>query len=327
MQKMMHPFRSVIAGCGAYVPARVVTNDDLAQIVDTSHEWIVERTGIHQRHFAEEGELTSDLAVKAAREALDMAGLRAADIDLIIVATTTPDLTFPSTGTIVQHKLGSHRGFAFDVAAVCSGYLLAQNIADLYLKTGQVKSALVIGAETLSRLLDMGDRRSCVLFGDGAGAIVLKAEASDQTDRGILGTHLQSDGAYRDILYMDGGIASTGTCGKIRLSGQEVFKHAVLKLAQAAEDMLTHYQLRAEQLDWLIPHQANLRIIEAIAKRLNISMDKVITTVQKHGNTSAASIPLALNDAVRSGKIKPGQYILHEAIGSGLIWGAALLKY
>jgi 3-oxoacyl-[acyl-carrier-protein] synthase-3 len=327
VQNHVHPFRAVMIGCGGYLPDNVVTNHDLSKYVDTNHEWIVERTGIHQRHFALDHQMTSDLAVEAAKQALEMAGLTAQDIDLIVVGTTTPDMAFPSTATIVQHKLGNRKGLAFDVAAVCSGYLLALNIADLYLKTGQAKHALVIGAETLSRLLDMKDRRSCILFGDGAGAVVLKAEPAEQTDQGILGVHLKSDGAYKDILYADRHPLHPEGRPTIHLAGQEVFKHAVTKLAEAVEDILGRYQMPADQLDWMIPHQANIRIIERMAKKLHMPMDKVITTVQKHGNTSAASIPLALNDAIRSGKVKPGQYILHEAIGGGLVWGAALLKY
>ncbi len=327
MHNFEHPFRSVIIGCGEYLPQNIITNEKLSETVDTTPEWIFERTGIQQRYFAAENEKTSDLATHAGRQALKRAGISAEELDLIIVATATPDMVFPSTGTIVQHKLGNRKGLAFDVAAVCSGYLLALNIADLYLKTGQAKYALVIGAETFSRLLDMSDRRTCVLFGDGAGAVVLKAEPSDQTDRGIMGVHLKSDGAYKDILYADINFDLNKTQPFISMSGKEVFKHAVNNLAAAVEDILDRYKFPPEKLDWLIPHQANIRIIEGMAKKLNMSMAKVITTVHKHANTSAASIPLALNDAVQSGQVKPGDYILHEAIGGGLVWGAALLKY
>lgn len=320
------PFRSLIIGCGHYLPETVVTNDDLSQRVDTSHEWIVERTGIHQRQFAADHELTSDLALEASRGALAQAGLTAKDLDLIIVATATPDVTFPSTGTRLQAKLGNTTGLAFDVAAVCAGYLLALNMADNFLRLGQGKTALVVGAETLSRLLDMDDRRTCVLFGDGAGAVVLRAVPSQETDRGVMGVHLQSDGNFHDILYADGGVSSTGTRGKVHMEGREVFRHAVTKLAASAEKTLAHYQVHPEDLDWLIPHQANLRIIEGMAKKLEMSMDKVITTVQHHANTSAASIPLALSHAVGEGKVKEGDLILHEAIGGGLVWGSGLVR-
>lgn len=327
MMSSTMPFRSVISGCGHYLPDHVVTNEDLSKIVETSHDWIVERTGIHQRQFAAEGQLTSDLAFEASLRALEQADLDAKDLDLIVLATATPDVTFPSTATRLQAKLGNTTGLAFDVAAVCAGYLLALNIADNYIKMGQAKSALVVGAETLSRLLDMKDRRTCVLFGDGAGATVLKAVPSEETDRGVIGVHMQSDGNFHDILYADGGVSSTGTRGKVHMEGKEVFRHAVTKLASSAEKTLKDYQIDPEELDWLIPHQANIRIIEGMAKKLNMSMDKVITTVQHHANTSAASIPLAMSHAVQEGRVKKGDLILHEAIGGGLVWGSGLVRF
>lgn len=319
--------RSLIVGCGHYLPQNIVTNEELSKTVDTTHEWIVERTGIHQRHFAAKGELTSDMAFAAAKKALAMADMDGADIDLIVLATTTPDLTFPSTATKVQAMLGNTKGFAFDVAAVCAGYLVALNVADNFIRLGQTKSALVIGAERLSGLLDMNDRSTCVLFGDGAGATVLRATSTQDTDRGIIGVHMQSDGNFRHILCTDGGVASTGTPGKVFMEGREVFRHAVTKLADSADKTLSHYQVDPKDLDWLIPHQANIRIIDGMAKKLNMSMEKVITTVHKHANTSAASIPLALSCAVEEGKIKEGDLILHEAIGGGLVWGSALLRF
>lgn len=319
--------RSVMIGCGAQLPSRLVTNDDLAKVVDTNHQWIVERTGIHQRYFAAEHESTSSLATGAAQQAIDMAGISAADIDLIIVGTTTPDDIFPSTATKVQHNLGNKTALAFDVSAACTGYLVALNIADAYIKYSQARHVVVIGADTYSRIVDMQDRRTCILFGDGAGAVVLKAEPTDTTDCGIVGIHLQSDGSYHDLLYATKNEYTPDNYGTIKLAGQEVFKHAVKKLASSVEDILALYKMTADQINWLIPHQANMRIIEAMAKKLNMSMDKVITTVHNHGNTGAASIPMALNDAIRQGKVKRGDYILHEAIGGGLVWGAGLIKY
>lgn len=325
----MNTIKSVIRGCGAYLPEKIVTNQELAKTVDTSHEWIVERTGIHQRHVAAEGEFTSDLATKAALMALDHAGLGPNDIDLIIVATASPDFTFPSTATRVQHKIGNTKGLAYDVAGVCAGFLVGLDVADSYLRIGKVKRALVIGAEKVSSLLDENDRTTCVLFGDGAGAVVLEAiEAKDNPDdRGIMGVHVQSDGRFCDILYADGGPSSNGKVGKIKMSGQEVFKHAVTKLSEAAEFALTTHNIKSEEIDWFIPHQANLRIIEGMMKKLNLPPEKVIITVDRHANTSAASIPLALSEAVHSGKVKPGDLILHEAIGGGLVWGSALLRF
>jgi 3-oxoacyl-[acyl-carrier-protein] synthase-3 len=325
----MTDIKSVIRGCGSYLPSRVVTNDDLAQIVDTSHEWIVQRTGIHQRHFAAADQYTSDLATEAAKEALKHAEYTASDIDLIVVATASPDYTFPACATVVQKKIGNTRGLAFDVAGVCGGFLLALNTADSFLRLRKAKRALVIGAEKFSSLLDMQDRSTCVLFGDGAGAVILEAvDAKDNPDeRGILGVHLQSDGRYGSILNTDGGPSSNGIAGCIRMEGKEVFKHAVTKLAESADQTLKLYNLNADQIDWFIPHQANIRIIEGMMKKLNLPLDKVILTVDKHANTSAASIPLALAHAVKEGKVKAGDLILHEALGSGLIWGSALIRF
>ncbi len=325
----MQDIKSVIIGTGSYLPGTPVSNDKLAETVDTSHEWIVERTGIHQRYFAKKGQGTSDLATKAAQEALENANLQPNDIDLIIVATASPDNTFPACATRVQHKLGNTKGLAFDVAAVCAGYLLGLNVADSFLRLGKAKRALVIGAETISNLLDMEDRTTCVLFGDGAGAVVLEAtEAKDNPqNRGLIGVDLESDGRYFDILHADGGPSSTGSVGKLRMTGQEVFKHAVTKLAKSAKTTLKKYKVSPDELDWLIPHQANARIIEGMRRKLDMDESKVIVTVAQHANTSAASIPLALHEAVKSGKVKEGDLILHEAIGGGLVWGSALLRF
>lgn len=317
--------RSLIIGCGHYLPEKVMTNHDLSAFIDTSHDWIVDRTGIHQRHFAAEGELTSDLATAAAWEALKSAGLTPQDIDLIIVATVTPDQTFPSTATIVQAKLGC-RGLAFDVSAACSGYLVALSTADHYLRLGSMKTALVIGAETFSRIIDPQDRKTYVLFGDGAGATVLRAE-NKPGNRGILRTCLHSDGAYRDILYTDGGPSLSGTAGYVRMLGREVFKHAVTKLADSALETLALENTSPQELDWFVPHQANIRIIEAIAERLNLPRDRIVITVDQHANTSAASIPLALCKAVNDGRVQSGHLILHEAVGAGLVWGSALIRW
>ncbi len=324
-----HLKRSEITGIGGYLPENVVTNHDFAKRMDTSHEWIVERTGIHQRHFAGEGEFTSDLCVKAAERALDQAGLTAEELDYIIVGTTTPDRTFPSTATIVQRKLGNRKALGFDVAGVCAGFLVALNVANNFLRVGQGKYALVIGAECLTKMLDMEDRSTCVLFGDGAGAVVLEGKELEnpKVDSGIIGVHLQSDGRFNDILTADGGPSSTGSVGRLRMDGQEVYKHAVTKLFDSAKTTLDHYNLTGEDIDWFIPHQANLRIISSVAERLNMSSDKVITTVQKHANTSAASIPLAMWVAQSEGRLKKGDLILHEAIGGGLVWGSALVRY
>jgi 3-oxoacyl-[acyl-carrier-protein] synthase-3 len=320
--------RSRIIGCGAYLPAKIVTNEDLAQRVDTSDEWIVQRTGIKSRYIAEEGELTSDLAIAAARRALDHAGVDAGSIDCIILATTTPDHTFPATATKVQAVLGA-KGFALDLQAVCSGFIYGLSVADNFIRLGQAKRALVIGAETFSRLLDWSDRSTCVLFGDGAGAVVLEAGegAGNANDRGLLSAHLHSDGSQYDLLYVDGGVSATGTAGYVRMHGQEVFRHAVSKLSAVVEEALIANGLEPSAIDWLVPHQANRRIIDGIARKLKLEPEKVVLTVDRHGNTSAASIPLALAEAVHDGRIKRGDLILMEAIGGGLTWGSALVRW
>ncbi|MCC7429152.1 MAG: ketoacyl-ACP synthase III [Alphaproteobacteria bacterium] len=320
--------RSLIAGCGAYLPARIVSNAELAERVETTDAWIQERTGIRQRHVAAEDEATSDLAVRAAEAALADAGIAAAAVDLIIVATTTPDQTFPATAARVQAKLGVTKGSAFDVQAVCSGFVFALAIADNFIRLGQARTALVIGAETFTRLLDWADRTTCVLFGDGAGAVVLtRGEGKgDTTDRGVLTTHLHTDGAHADILYVDGGPSSTMTVGHVRMLGKEVFKHAVTRLAESVEEALAATGLPASAIDWLVPHQANRRIIDATARRLGLSTERVVLTVDRHANTSAASIPLALAEARADGRIRPGQLVLLEAMGGGLTWGAALVR-
>jgi 3-oxoacyl-[acyl-carrier-protein] synthase-3 len=321
--------RARIIGTGSYLPARVLANAELAATVDTSDEWIVERTGIRQRHIAAEGEFTSDLGTAAARRALDSAGLSPADIDLIIVATATPDQTFPACATVIQHKLGMTHGVAFDIAAVCSGFLYALSVADALLTSGAHRTALVIGAETFSRLLDWEDRTTCVLFGDGAGAVVLRAETGTGTaaDHGILAHRLHSDGRYNDLLYVDGGPGSTGTTGKLRMKGREVFRHAVTNLANVMTETLAAAGLAANDVAWVIPHQANLRILEGTARKLNLPLDRVIVTVQAHANTSAASVPLALDTAVRDGRIKTGDLLLLEAMGGGFTWGAAAVRW
>ncbi|GIL38618.1 beta-ketoacyl-ACP synthase III [Roseiterribacter gracilis] len=319
-------FRSVIVGCGAHLPAKILTNDDLAKFVDTTDEWIQQRTGIQQRHIAADGELTSDLALEAARKALAMAGITGADLDLIVLATTTPDQTFPATAATVQAKLGMDHGAAFDVQAVCSGFIYALATADNFIRCGQAKHALVIGAETFSRILDWTDRGTCVLFGDGAGAVVLKAVPGDNKT-GILSTHLHSDGRHRDLLYVDGGVSSTKTVGHVRMNGKEVFRHAVQRLAEVVDESLTANGLTQADIDWLVPHQANRRIIDSTAKKLSLSPDKVVLTVARHGNTSAASIPLALAEAVEDGRVKRGDLVLLEAMGGGLTWGAALVRW
>ena len=316
--------RSVIVGAGAYLPERVVTNDDLAAKMDTTDEWIVQRTGIRQRHIAAEGELTSHLAVKASERALAAAGLTAADVDLIVLATTTPDETFPATATRVQAMLGMTGGAAFDVQAVCAGFIYALAVADNFIKAGQVRTALVIGSETFTRILDWSDRGTAVLFGDGAGAVVLRA--AEGGDRGILSTHLHSDGRGHDALYVDGGPSSTGQVGHVRMQGKEVFKHAVSKLARVIQEALDANGMKAEDVDWLVPHQANRRIIDGMADKFRLSRDKVVVTVDRHANTSAASVPLALAEAIGDGRIKPGQLVVLEAIGGGLAWGAALIR-
>jgi 3-oxoacyl-[acyl-carrier-protein] synthase-3 len=325
--------RSRILGCGSYLPERVLSNDELAAQIETSDDWIVTRTGIQRRHIAADGEVTSDLAAQAARRALAHAGIGADTVDLIVVATSTPDDTFPATATQVQAKLGLTTGAAFDVQAVCSGFVFALAVADNFIRAGQAETALVIGAETYSRILDWDDRGTCVLFGDGAGAVVvsrtkeLAGPAGDGQPPAILSTHLHSDGRHRDILYVDGGPSRTGTVGKLRMSGREVFRHAVSCLAQVAEEALAANGLAIADVDWLIPHQANKRILEGVAKKLSVPKERVISTVEIHANTSAASIPLALDLAVRDGRIASGDLILFEAIGGGLTWGAALVRW
>lgn len=322
--------RSVIKSVGSYLPEQIVTNHDLvARGIETTHEWIVQRTGIEQRHVAAENEFTSDLAVKAAQKALANAGLDVADVDMIVVGTTTPDNIFPSTAVRVQAKLGMTRGFAFDVQAVCSGFVYALTMADNAIRLGQVKTALVIGAETLSRLIDWEDRSTCFLFGDGAGAVVLQAQEGDGTieDQGIISTHLHSDGRFYDNLYVDGGPGSTSTCGTIHMDGKEVFRHAVTLLSQVVDEVLAVNDLTSESVDWLVPHQANLRIINGLAKKLKLPSERVVTTITHHANTSSASIPLALDIAVSQGKIERGQLLLLDAMGGGFAWGAALLRW
>ncbi len=321
-------FRSQFLGCGGYLPERIITNAELAQTIDTSDEWIVQRTGISERHVAAPGELTSDLATAAARRALTAAKVDASEIDMIILATATPDNTFPATAARVQHNLGITRGAAFDVQAVCTGFIYALATADNFIKAGQVKTALVIGAETFSRILDWKDRGTCVLFGDGAGAAVLRAVPSNgsTSERGTLSTHLHTDGSNYDILYADGGI-STGKSGFVRMEGKEVFKHAVTRLAEVVDEALTANGLHASDIDWLVPHQANRRIIDSMGKKLGLPKEKVVLTIDRHANTSAASVPLALAEAAGDGRIQPGQLVLLEAMGAGLTWGAALVRW
>jgi 3-oxoacyl-[acyl-carrier-protein] synthase-3 len=321
--------RAVVRGVGHYLPKRVVPNSEFEASLDTSDEWIRTRTGIERRHFAADDETTSDLAVHAARAALADAGLTADDIDAIILATSTADLTFPSAATMVQSELGMTKGFAFDVQAVCAGFVYAMANANALIVSGQASRVLVIGAETFSRILDFTDRATCVLFGDGAGAVVLEAAEGKGTsaDRGILATDLNSDGSHRDLLYVDGGVSTTGTAGVVRMQGPELFKHAVVKLAQTATTSLKKAGLGEQDLDWIVPHQANIRIIAGTAKKLGLSMDHVIVTLQEHGNTSAASIPLALSVGKSEGKFKPGQILLMEAIGGGLAWGSVVLRW
>ena len=321
--------RTVIKGVGGYLPARVVTNADLAKLVDTSDAWITARTGIKERRIAAEGELTSTMGAIAARAALDDAGLAPEDIDLIILATSTPDQTFPATAVTIQAELGITQGAAFDVQAVCSGFVFALATADNYLKGGMFKRALVIGAEAFSRILDWEDRSTCVLFGDGAGAIVVEAQKLNgvMTDRGILATCLRSDGRYRDKLYVDGGPSSTGTVGHLRMDGPEVFRHAVTKISEVIGTTLDQAGYKASDIDWFVPHQANKRILDGAAKKLGLDKDRIIITLDKHANTSAASIPLALNVARADGRIKTGDLVLLEAMGGGFTWGAVLVRW
>lgn len=321
--------RARALGCGHYLPERIVTNDELAKRIDTSDEWIRSRSGIRQRHVAAEGEKTSDLAIPAATRALAAAGLQAADIDALIIATTTPDQTFPSTATRVQNAIGMSGGYAFDIQAVCAGFMYALANANGLILSGMAERVLVIGAETFSRILNWEDRATCVLFGDGAGAVVLEAYQGEGTprDRGVLGTCLHSDGAHNEILYVDGGPSGTQTTGKVRMQGREVFRHAVQKLSSVADEVMEKVGVESTDLDWIVPHQANLRIIEGTAKKAGVPMEKVVVTVHDHGNTSAASIPLALSIAVADGRIQPGHLMLMEGIGGGLAWGAALLRW
>ncbi|HKX76922.1 MAG TPA: beta-ketoacyl-ACP synthase III [Novosphingobium sp.] len=319
--------RSVLIGSGSALPRRAVGNEELSRMVDTSDEWIVERTGIHNRHIAADDETTSSLATDAARMALEAAGIEAASVDLIVLATATPDQTFPATATIVQDKLGCNGGMAFDVAAVCSGFLYAVGVADSMLKSGMANRALVIGAETFSRILDWEDRTTCVLFGDGAGAVVLEArEEAGDAPRGVLATKLHADGAHNQLLYVDGGPSTTGEVGKLRMKGREVFRHAVVNLAQVLREVLDEAGVAIDDIDWLVPHQANARILEATAKKLNLAREKVVITVGQHANTSAASVPLALDAAIRDGRIKQGDLVMLEAMGGGFTWGASLIR-
>ena len=326
----MSVVRSVVRGCGGYLPARVVTNDELARTMDTTDEWIVARTGIRQRHIAAADERTSDLAIEAAARALAAAGLPADAVDLIVLATTTPDETFPATALRVQTALGIGGSAAFDVQAVCTGFVYALAVADNFIKVGQARTALVIGAETFSRILDWNDRGTAVLFGDGAGAVVLQAtpSAGDGHDRGVLSTHLHADGRFHDALYVDGGPSSTpGRTGIVRMNGSIVFRQAIEKLAAVVEEALAANGLTGADIDWLVPHQANKRIIDGMARKLGLGADRVVVTVDRHANTSAASIPLALAEAAGDGRLQPGQLVLIEAIGGGLTWGAGVIRW
>jgi 3-oxoacyl-(acyl-carrier-protein) synthase III len=321
--------RSVIRSVGAYLPKKVLTNDDLSRIVDTSDEWIRERTGIRRRHIAADGELTSDLGIAAARQALVRANIDPVDIDLVICATATPDRTFPATAVRIQAELGISNGAAFDIQAVCSGFVYALATADNFLKSGQFKRALVIGAETFSRILDWSDRTTCVLFGDGAGAVVLEAQPQHGTreDRGILATRLRADGRYEDLLYVDGGPGSTKTTGHLRMNGREVFRHAVQKISGVIEETLLESGYAADEIDLFVPHQANARILDGISRKLGVSPEKIVVTLSEHGNTSAASIPLALNHAFEQHRLKEGNLVLMEAMGGGFTWGAVLARW
>ena len=325
----MSPIRSVILGCGGYLPETVLTNNDLAKIVDTSDSWIYERTGIRERHIAAEGELTSDLGTAAAKQALERAEVDASDIDLIVLATSTPDNTFPASAVAIQANLGITQGAAFDLQAVCSGFVFALSTADNFLKSGQFKRALVIGAETFSRILDWEDRGTCVLFGDGAGAVVVDAQKLSGTDqdRGIVMSELRSDGRHREKLYVDGGPSSTGTVGHLRMHGREVFRHAVTNISDIIEETLAQSGYSADEIDWFVPHQANKRILEGTARKIGLDPDKIVMTVEIHANTSAASIPLALNTALEDGRIQKGNLVLLEAMGGGFTWGAVLVRW
>jgi 3-oxoacyl-[acyl-carrier-protein] synthase-3 len=321
--------RSTITGVGSYLPQKVLSNHDLAELVDTSDEWIVARTGIRERHIAAEGEMTSDLATAAARAALQHAGLAATDVDLIVLATSTPDQTFPATAATVQSRLGITSGAAFDLQAVCSGFIYGLTTANCFLKTGQAKRALVIGAETFSRILDWKDRSTCVLFGDGAGAMVVETAQGNGTtdDRGILASRIHSDGRFRDKLFVDGGPSSTQTVGHLRMEGREVFRHAIGNISEVMLQTMAEQGISAGDVDWFVPHQANRRILEGTARKLGLREEKIIMTIDKHGNTSAASVPLAFDVAVRDGRIKRGDLVLMEAMGGGFTWGATLVRY
>ena len=321
--------RSVMLGTGSYLPERVMTNKELESIVDTTDEWIVQRSGIRERRVAAKDETTADMAIEAARRAVEASGLKGEDIDGVIVATSTPDTTFPSVAVKVQAALGVKHGPVFDVHAVCAGFVYALTVADSLIRTGAAKRLLLIGSEKMTSILNWEDRGTCVLFGDGAGAVVLEAREGQGTldDSGVLSTHLHADGNLKDILYVDGGVSSTGTAGHIVMEGKEVFRHAVALMADVVNETLTHNGIGSDKIDWLVPHQANIRIIESTAKKLGMSMDQVVVTVDHHGNTSAASIPLALDEAVRDGRIHRGNMLLLEALGSGLTWGAALVRY
>ena len=319
-------YKSIVSGIGASLPQEVVTNKDLSMRRDTSEEWIEERTGIKERRIASKGETTSSLGTDAAQIAIDNSGLKNSDIDLIILATATPDNTFPASATLIQSSLGIERGYAYDMQAVCSGFVFAVEAADNAIKAGNIKNALVIGSETFSRILDWDDRATCVLFGDGAGAMVLSASSED-TNRGVLSNHLHSDGRYKDLLYVDGGPSTTNNVGYLRMDGKGVFKHAVQNLSSAIIEAIEYNNIAIEDIDWFVPHQANIRILEAVSKKVGLSRDKVIITVDKHANTSAASIPLALYDAVQKDKIKKGDLVLLEAMGGGFSWGSTLIRW
>lgn len=322
--------RTIIRSCGSYLPAKVLTNKDMEKIVETSDEWIVQRTGIRERHIAAEGETTADMAIAAARRALEASGLRGEDIDGVIVATSTPDTTFPSVAVKVQAALGVKGGPSFDVQAVCAGFVYALTVCDSLIRTGAAKRLILVGAEKMTSILNWEDRTTCVLFGDGAGAVVLEADmsaAGTTDDTGILSTHLHADGTLKDILYVDGGVSSTGTSGHIVMEGREVFRNAVSAMADVVDEVLAHNKVSPDQIDWIIPHQANVRIIESTGKKLGIPMERVVVTVDRHGNTSAASIPLALAEAVGDGRVKKGDLMLLEALGGGLVWGAALVRF
>ena len=320
--------RSVLmVGAGSYLPSHVMTNDDLSEFVETDDSWIKQRTGIGQRHIVAEGEKTSDLAVHAAQRALKNARLSAADIDIIIIATTTPDDTFPSTASVVQHKLKAYQAFAFDVQAVCAGFVYGLGVGDSLIKSGQGQRALIIGAESFTKLLNWKDRTTCVLFGDGAGAVILEASDDAPQDWGVLSTVLHTDGRYRDILYVDGGPSTTGTVGHVKMKGQDVFKHAVEKLSSAMNEVIQKTGHQPDDIDWLIPHQANIRIIDGMQRKLGLPAERVVRCVDRHANTSAASIPLALTEAVSDGRVKAGDLLAFEAIGGGLSWGASLVRF